>query len=85
MNQPRAASVHPSAILITPTEDEFGNKMTVFDWLPVKKIDGVLVSEWEGKSTDVAGFLKEDILGITQLDKFKYIPPSDSSLDDLPF
>src|SRR5690606_25172084 len=46
---------------------------TIFDWLPVKKMDGVLVSEWEGKYIDRAGFLKEDILGIAQLDKFKSI------------
>ena len=39
--------------------------------MPVKKIDGVLVSEWEGKYIDKSGFLKEDILGLSQLDKFK--------------
>jgi DNA polymerase-3 subunit alpha len=38
--------------------------------MPVKQIDGVLVSEWEGKYIDKSGFLKEDILGLNQLDKF---------------
>lgn len=67
------ASIHPSAVLIFPKEDEKGNSMTVYDWLPVKEIEGKLVSEWEGKYVERAGFLKEDILGLSQLDKFKYI------------
>lgn len=73
--QPRSASVHPSAVIITPDKDEEGNKMRVWDWLPVKKDPekGVIISEWEGKYMDIAGFLKEDILGIAQLDKFRYI------------
>jgi len=73
LGQPRAGSIHPSAVLIVPKEDKDGNPMTVFDWLPVKKIDGNLVAEWEGKYVDRAGFLKEDILGIAQLDKFKEV------------
>lgn len=73
MGQPRAGSIHPSAVLIVPKEDKNGNPMTVYDWLPVKKIDGNLVAEWEGKYVDRAGFLKEDILGIAQLDKFKEV------------
>ncbi len=71
MGQARSASVHASAVLILPKEDKFGNIMTVYDWLPVKMVDGVLVSEWEGKYVDRAGFLKEDILGLAQLDKLK--------------
>lgn len=73
MGQPKAASIHPSAVLIVPKEDKDGNPMTVFDWMPIKKIEGHLVSEWEGKYIDAAGFLKEDILGIAQLDKFHAI------------
>lgn len=71
LGMPRSSSVHASAVLILPKEDKKGNKMTIFDWLPVKKVDGVLVSEWEGKYVERAGFLKEDILSIAQLDKFK--------------
>lgn len=73
LGQPKSGSVHASAILILPTEDEHGNPMTGFDWLPIKKVDGILVSEWEGKYVDRAGFLKEDILGLSQLDKFQSI------------
>lgn len=73
LGQPRSGSVHASAVVIVPKEDEEGNPMEVYDWLPVKKIDGQIISEWEGKYTDQAGFLKEDILGIAQLDKFKVI------------
>lgn len=71
--QPKAASVHPSAVVIVPKEDLKGNKTNIFEWMPIKKIDGVLVSEWEGKYIDKSGFLKEDILGLSQLDKFKGI------------
>jgi DNA polymerase-3 subunit alpha len=73
INQPKTSSIHASAVLIVPKEDKNGNPMTIYDWMPVKKIDGQLVSEWEGKFIDAAGFLKADILGISQLDKFRNI------------
>ena len=73
MNQPKSGSIHASAMLVLPKEDKDGNPMTVFEWMPVKNIDGMLVSEWEGKYVERAGFLKEDILGLSQLDKFKLI------------
>lgn len=71
--QPKAESVHPSAVIIVPkhTVDGTNNDIDLFGWMPVKKIDGVLVSEWEGKYVDAAGFLKEDILGLSQLDKLQ--------------
>ncbi len=47
--------------------------MTIFDWMPCRVMDGVLVSEWEGAELDDCGFLKADILGLDQLDKFVYI------------
>jgi DNA polymerase-3 subunit alpha len=70
--QPRSASVHACATIITPEEK------TIFEWFPIRKMqnksgDEILVSEWEGFYLDKAGFLKEDILGILQLDKFAYI------------
>ena len=71
--QCRAASVHPSAVVIVPKQNLEGKDIDLFEWLPVKKIDGLLVSEWEGKYMDKSGFLKEDILGLTQLDKFQKI------------
>ena len=73
LNQPKNASVHAAGVIVVPKEDEEGNPMTVFDWLPIKKMDGILISEWEGPQCEIAGFLKEDILGLAQLDKFKQI------------
>lgn len=72
--QPKAESVHPSAVVIVPkrTNDDSRN-IDIWEWLPVKQIGGILVSEWEGKYIDKSGFLKEDILGLNQLDKFKFI------------
>jgi len=73
LGQCRSASIHASAVIIVPKKDVDGNDVNIFNWLPIRKIDGRLVSEWEGKYTDRAGFLKEDILALTQLDKFKNI------------
>ena len=67
----KAESVHPSAVIIVPkVSHETGKKMNIYEWMPIKKIDGLLVSEWEGKYTEAGLFLKEDILGLNQLDKF---------------
>lgn len=69
--QPRAASVHPCATLILPQGE------SIYTSIPVRlgEIDGekVVVSEWEGPALEHAGYLKEDILGISQLDKFRMI------------
>lgn len=79
LNQAQTPSIHASAVVITPKKDSDGNPMTVFDWMPVRKIfdnntqEWILISEWEGKYIERAGFLKEDILGISQLDKFDFI------------
>lgn len=70
MMVPKAESVHPSAVVIVPKQTNDGRDIDIFEWMPVKQIDGVLVSEWEGKYIDKSGFLKEDILGLNQLDKF---------------
>ena len=67
----KAESMHASAVIIVPKTRENGEKVDLFEWMPVKSLGGVLVSEWEGKYIDKAGFLKEDILGLNQLDKFK--------------
>lgn len=72
--QPKAESIHPSAVIIVPKNAvDDGREIDLWEWMPVKKIDGVLVSEWEGKYVDKSGFLKEDILGLSQLDKFANI------------
>jgi len=67
----RNQSVHACATLILPKKDQYGRDRNIYNWMPVKIIDGVLVSEWEGGYLEDAGFLKEDILGIAQLDKFR--------------
>lgn len=78
VNQATNNTVHASAVIIVPKFDLEGQSMTIFDWMPVKKMKGqdgesILVSQWEGKYTDRGGFLKEDILGLDQLDKFQRI------------
>lgn len=70
MMVPKAESVHPSAYIIVPKHNQNGDKTNLYNLMPVKAIDGVLVSEWEGKYTEAGLFLKEDILGLSQLDKF---------------
>lgn len=69
LQQVRSASVHASAVVIFPKQNKLGQDVNIFDWVPVRQIKGVLVSEWEGKYIDKAGFLKQDILGLSQLDK----------------
>lgn len=88
----KAESVHPSAVIIVPKHDLNGEDINAFEWMPIKSIDGVLVSEWEGKYIDKSGFLKEDILGLSQLDKFDAImklikknTKEEIILDDIPF
>lgn len=70
MGQPRSASVHASAILITPDMKD-GESMECFDYTPIKKMDGVLVSELDGYSLDEVGLLKNDCLGIKELSKIQ--------------
>ena len=73
LTQCKTGSVHPSAVIIVPKEDEDGHPIDLYGWMPMKRMGGVLVSEWEGKYIDKSGFLKEDILGLNQLDKFSSI------------
>lgn len=67
INQPRTKSIHPCAMIIFP------DVMTSNEWVPTRIQQGQMVSEWTGYEMDEAGFLKEDILGIKQLDKFQDI------------
>lgn len=62
--QPRTTSIHACAIIVFP------NVMTSKEWCPVRSQNGLMVTEWGGYEMDAAGFLKDDILGIKQLDKF---------------
>jgi DNA polymerase-3 subunit alpha len=69
----RNTGKHAAAIIQTPTQDENGNQMEIWDWFPCKMVDGVLMSEWTGAELDKLGFLKNDFLGLSQLDKVKAI------------
>ena len=69
----RNAGQHAAAVIQTPERDENGKPMNVWDWFPVKKVDGHLVSEWTGAELDKLGFTKNDFLGLSQLDKVKQI------------
>ena len=73
LNQARSASIHASAVVIVPKNNKKGESVDIFNWLPIREIDGNLVTEWEGLYCDKAGFLKEDILALRQLDKFQMI------------
>ncbi len=70
MGQPRSASVHASAILITPDTKD-GRSMECFDYTPIKRVDDLLVSEFDGYSLDEVGLLKNDCLGIKELSKIE--------------
>lgn len=79
LRQPKSASVHASAMIIAPKENKNGEYMTIFDWLPCKRVkmkdneQDIIVTEWEGEYVEKIGFLKEDILSTIQLDKFSCI------------
>lgn len=67
LNQPKAKSIHPCAMVIFP------NVMEAQEWIPVRKQNGLIVAEFGGGEMELAGFLKLDVLGIKQLDKFSHI------------
>lgn len=71
LKQPKSNSIHACATIITPDDKE------IFEYFPVrlgeKNDEEMIVSEWEGGELEIAGFLKEDILGIKQLDKYRFI------------
>ena len=68
MFQPRSSSVHASALLVTPDTMD-GEDMECFDYVPIKKVDGILVSEDDGYSLDELGLLKNDCLATKELSK----------------
>ena len=72
MGQPRSSSVHASALLVTPDYKD-GQELECFDFTPIKKIDGMLISEFDGYSLDEQGLLKNDCLGIKELSKLQAV------------
>lgn len=67
-HQPKTQSVHAAGVIIVPKDNGIIQRQ-----LPVKLIDDIVITEWEGEEIETAGFLKVDILGIKQLDKFDEI------------
>ena len=67
LNQPKTKSIHPCAIIIMPSQ------LKSMEWMPLRKQNGFFVTEWDGNEADGAGFLKVDVLGLSQLDKFNDI------------
>ena len=70
MFQPRSASIHASAIIVTPDKRD-GVDMECFDYTPIKKVDGLLVSEFDGYTIDAVGLLKNDVLATKELSKIQ--------------
>lgn len=70
MFQPRSSSIHASALLVTPNELD-GEDVECFDFTPIKKIDGMLVSEFDGYALDECGLLKNDCLATKELSKLQ--------------
>lgn len=68
MGQPRAAGVHASALIITPSVVN-GKEVECFDLLPIRKQNDMLVSEIDGYSIDDIGLLKNDVLAIAELSR----------------
>lgn len=68
--QPKAKSIHAAGVIITP---KYKDTNAIYDLLPVRIEGGMLISEWNKDDIDACGFLKEDILGLTQLDKINNI------------
>lgn len=70
MYQPRSSSIHASALLVTPNELD-GEEVECFDFTPIKKVDGMLVSELDGYALDECGLLKNDCLATKELSKLQ--------------
>lgn len=78
MGQPRSSSIHASALLVTP-DDKDGKDMECFDFTPIKKVDDMLISEFDGYVLDEQGLLKNDCLGIKELSKLQAVIKTSNS------
>ena len=72
IGQPKASSIHASAIIVTP-EQRNGRAVECFDFLPIRKMENQLVSEFDGYSVDSIGLLKEDVLATKELSKLSAV------------
>ena len=68
-NQPRSLGIHAAGVVIFPKTDQYGNKTTAADYIPLRYSNDQLVTEWEKDAVEEEGFLKADLLGLAQLDK----------------
>lgn len=68
----RSRGVHAAATMIFPKEID-GVRVNIWDLIPVRLDNNIMVSEIDGAQLDKMGFLKNDILGLEQLDKVKKI------------
>lgn len=66
--QQRSKSIHAAAVVIIPKTSN-----SIFESIPVRLEDNMLISEWDKHDIESAGYLKEDILGLNQLDKLNAI------------
>ena len=73
MGQPKASSIHASAIIVTPETRNNEKDVECFDFLPIRKMDGLLVSKFDGYAADEIGLLKEDVLATKELSKLSSI------------
>ena len=74
LNSIKSTSMHACATIIVPkVQDEAGKVLSVYEQIPVRMEDGMIVSEWEGDVMADAGFLKEDILSTKQMAKIGHI------------
>lgn len=68
LGQPKASSIHASAIIVTPSERN-SLRADCYDFLPIRKMDNQLVSEFDGTHIERIGLLKEDVLATKELSK----------------
>lgn len=68
IGQPRAAGIHPSALVVVPDTIK-GEDVECFDVIPIRKMNGILVSELSGVDLDDMGLLKNDALSIAELSR----------------
>lgn len=71
-DQSKNCSTHAAGLIIVPRYKN-GVEVDIDSWVPIRVSDGQYVTEWEGSLLDDIGFLKNDLLGLYQLDKFHSI------------
>lgn len=67
LDTPKSASVHPCGTLSIPKEEN------IFKDFPILEQEGELMVQWTGPELDAYGFVKNDLLGLSQLTFFQEI------------